>query len=510
MGRIEKSKSLAPPAVRKDMRAKQARQIVNRVVPAVLASNARARKGVESSELIVDPQAGGGSMIGVIGSQEKERDGGRKDGGARSEDGGLGYVKRKGQGRRKIKSRDDGGETVGLRDDRDESGVRGGRKKDLDKMVSMSDSMANVTMEDTPTKQRRIRIMVTDSLTAAHMLTFPSKYPSSSTSTATIPPTKSIKKNPNICVLNMASPLRPGGGILTGATSQEEFLCARTTLLPSLKESFYRLPELGGIFTHDVLVIRSSLPLGNNSSDAADILPTERWYIDVISAAALRFPELEGGHEEDDDEDKKLSQKDRQMAKEKMRAVLRIAMAKGVRKMVLGAWGCGAYGNPVRDVARAWRKVLDGCVSSSSSNNTSSFSFSSSNGKNKKTANKAEVETWPALEEVVFAISTRSMAERFADAFGGDVHVEIGPRHLGVEEEDGDEGADRVAEELRTKIAEMQTQLGSVWNPSLKLRMQDILAQLQVQLIEREGGGSEHGSDEEDGDSELSEEDATR
>jgi len=38
----------------------------------------------------------------------------------------------------------------------------------------------------------------------------------------------------------MASPLRPGGGVLTGATSQEEFLCARTTLYPSLREKFYR------------------------------------------------------------------------------------------------------------------------------------------------------------------------------------------------------------------------------------------------------------------------------
>src|ERR1700753_4284550 len=52
----------------------------------------------------------------------------------------------------------------------------------------------------------------------------------------------------NVAVLNMASPLRPGGGVLNGASSQEESLCSRTTLLPSLRESWYRLTEYGGIW----------------------------------------------------------------------------------------------------------------------------------------------------------------------------------------------------------------------------------------------------------------------
>ena len=89
--------------------------------------------------------------------------------------------------------------------------------------------------------------------------------------------------------------------ILTGATSQEEFLCARTTLLPSLKESFYRLPEVGGIFTPDVLVFRTAKALDDRQGELSR---AERYYINVISSAMLRFPDL-------DEETKRFNARDR-------------------------------------------------------------------------------------------------------------------------------------------------------------------------------------------------------
>jgi hypothetical protein len=60
-----------------------------------------------------------------------------------------------------------------------------------------------------------------------------------------------------IAVLSMASPLRPGGGVLIGATSQEESLCIRSTLFPSLRHEFHRLPENALVYTSDVLVFRA-------------------------------------------------------------------------------------------------------------------------------------------------------------------------------------------------------------------------------------------------------------
>jgi uncharacterized protein (TIGR02452 family) len=461
MGRTERSQGLAPPAVRKDLRAKQARYIINRTVPALLASNERALNGVDNPDLIVDP--------GVVIAVEEKRS--SKDDEAGGED--AGYVKRKGQGRRKVK--------VG--DDEEDGGKGKGKGKGKKRNDSLEEGWSNLSLKAVVqiSKQRSIRIVTTDTLTAAHMLTHSSLY-----NDAKPRSTKSNKKNGNVCILNMASPLRPGGGVLTGATSQEEFLCSRTTLLPSLKESFYRLPELGGIFTFDVLVFRSSLSL----SDSKGELPvSERWFVDVISAGMLRFPELEGGEEEV----KKLGKKDRETVEGKIRAVLRIAQRKSVKKLVLGAWGCGAYGNPIQDIAAAFKKVLSGSPPSSGG------------GKKER---KEEVETWSNLEEVIFAIGNRKMANSFAQAFGG-VDVEAGPGAGDEKDEECEE--DKVAEELRTKIQEMEGQLGSgrVWNPELKSRMGSILDGLKAQLREREGTpdvSTHDGEDEESSEEELFEE----
>ncbi|KAF5846443.1 hypothetical protein GGP41_003843 [Bipolaris sorokiniana] len=444
MGRTEKSQGLAPPAIRKDIRAKQARNIINKVVPALLASNARARRGVDSSELIADPGPSGAS--GRQGPSSARPEG----------DESAVYVKRKGQGRRKAKGSEILDEdTVTAAGEGKRNGTKPSSKgKNRKRNDSLDEGLSNLTLQpippSPPPKSRTIRIITTDTLTAAQLLSHPTSKPST-------------KKTSNTCILNMASPLRPGGGVYLGATSQEEFLCARTTLLPSLKEQYYRLPEYGGIYTPDVLVFRNPRPLGDSHGELA---PTERWYVGVISAGMLRFPELEG----EEDEEKRLGRKDREVVERKIRGVLRIAELKGVSRLVLGAWGCGAYGNPVRDVAGAFRRVLDGGVAG---------------GKKKNRDGGGSVETWSGIEEVVFAIANRKMAVDFAGAFGGGVEVEDGPGTGDGEEEDEEE--DAVAEELRKKIQEMEGQISLVWNADLKARMTVILDGLKAQLREREG-----------------------
>ena len=191
----------------------------------------------------------------------------------------------------------------------------------------------------------------------------------------------------------------------------------------------------------------------------------------------LRFPDLEG----EEDEIKRLGKKDREVVGRKMRAVLRIAAAKGVKKLVLGAWGCGAYGNPVGDVAEAWSRILSAPPAEGAKRNKAS-----------------PIGVWPDLEEVMFAIPSVRMATEFARAFGnGGVQIEERSRGLGEDDED-DEHVDEVAQELRSKIVEMESQVNNVWNADLKTRLGVILDGLKAQLKEREGeqdASDESGSD---------------
>jgi hypothetical protein len=73
-------------------------------------------------------------------------------------------------------------------------------------------------------------------------------------------------KNRRIAVLNMASFLRPGGGVMQGAIAQEESLCLRSTLYTSLDEKFYRLPKFGGLYTKEILVSKSLVQFLNFGS----------------------------------------------------------------------------------------------------------------------------------------------------------------------------------------------------------------------------------------------------
>ena len=307
-----------------------------------------------------------------------------------------------------------------------------------------------------------IRLHVTDTITAASRLGEGARG-----------------DNGRTAILNMASPLRPGGGVLNGATSQEEFLCVRTTLLPSLRDEFYRLPEIGAVYTPDVLVFRDGA--GN------DLAKKDRFWVDVITAAMLRFPETEAlveddrekmqdeqqdGNESVDEESEArepvqthavyAEQKDRDMVVAKMRAVMRILAAKGVRRVVLGAWGCGAYGNPVKEISQAWRKVL--------------LEGESKNRRDRK-GTSVQLTPWGSVQEVVFAIKEPRMASSFHQCFG-DQMVLFEPDQ--EEDESSSEDASATAE-LEEKIHDLEQQIQQARTPQLQTGLQAVLENLKRQ-----------------------------
>lgn len=156
-----------------------------------------------------------------------------------------------------------------------------------------------------------------------------------------------------VCILNMANAKSAGGGWKHGALAQEEAICYRTSLSCSLKHGFYPLPETGGIFSPRILVIRENMKDGHKLVDLRE--PKNLPLLSVVSVAAVCLPRTQPDNQ---GRQRYVSGADARLMEEKMRVILRIAVRNGHRQIVLGAFGCGAFGNPREEVARMWRSVF--------------------------------------------------------------------------------------------------------------------------------------------------------
>ncbi|KAM0555734.1 hypothetical protein ACHAPJ_006126 [Fusarium lateritium] len=164
-----------------------------------------------------------------------------------------------------------------------------------------------------------------------------------------------------VAVLNMASHVSPGGGWLKGARAQEEALCYRSSLSLSLHRRYYPWKQRMGLYTPDVVIIRSDQELGHKllvPRAQANELPV----VSVLSIAALRNPPVStiventpGGPAS---RQVFTDDCDRELTKIKMRLCLRMAARRGHGLLVLGALGCGAFRNPPKEVALCWLEAL--------------------------------------------------------------------------------------------------------------------------------------------------------
>jgi uncharacterized protein (TIGR02452 family) len=154
-----------------------------------------------------------------------------------------------------------------------------------------------------------------------------------------------------VAVLNLASERSAGGGWQKGALAQEEALCYRSSLYLSLHQSYYPLPSLSAIYSPSVLILRDAMSRGHSLLIPAE-QPVDLPVTSVISVAALRYPKLT------DDKKGYKNEGQRAETKRKIRLTLRVAAIKGHTKLVLGALGCGVFGNPPKEVADCFLEVF--------------------------------------------------------------------------------------------------------------------------------------------------------
>lgn len=165
-------------------------------------------------------------------------------------------------------------------------------------------------------------------------------------------PTSTIDHKP-VLVLNMANAEHGGGGWLRGALAQEEAMCYRSSLSFTLKRRFYPMKDEEGIYSPSVVIFRENIADGHRLLDLSQ--PDKLEVVSVVSVAAIRDPETvfkENGEEVYN------RWKDKLLMKKKMRVCLRIAAREAHRRLVLGALGCGAFGNPRGEVVKCWKEVL--------------------------------------------------------------------------------------------------------------------------------------------------------
>ena len=142
-------------------------------------------------------------------------------------------------------------------------------------------------------------------------------------------------------VLNMCSNYNPGGGFLNGARAQEEELCRRSNLYPSLIAQKGKYPlNLNCLYTPDVTVFR-----GHRYE------PITPFKVGVISAAAQRHPIITKNGQ--------LEPRVRESVRLCIQHMFDVAMKNGHDCFIGSAWGCGAYGNPPYDIATLFKEVLE-------------------------------------------------------------------------------------------------------------------------------------------------------
>lgn len=153
----------------------------------------------------------------------------------------------------------------------------------------------------------------------------------------------------HVGVMNFASPTNPGGGVEFGAKAQEESIAKGTYLVPALRqfESSYYAPNRadanGGLNTPNLIYSQHVRQVFDHEGQRL-----VGKYVDIVTVAApnlRRYPNLDQAKALADIADKILQ-------------TLRAFKANGVRTPILGAFGCGVFGNPPQAVGRLFGQAL--------------------------------------------------------------------------------------------------------------------------------------------------------
>ncbi len=148
--------------------------------------------------------------------------------------------------------------------------------------------------------------------------------------------------------LNMASPTRPGGGFLSGAVAQEEYLCRSSALYPCIVDNpMYSLPI--DPFGYNHIIYSPDVPIIRD--DRGNLLETVQLY-SVLTCAAVNAGTINRQAPEKYDDIPAVMES-------RIERLLGVAAKHGHNSLVLGAWGCGVFENDGEMIASLFKTAFD-------------------------------------------------------------------------------------------------------------------------------------------------------
>ncbi|MCC8068358.1 MAG: TIGR02452 family protein [Ruminococcus sp.] len=154
------------------------------------------------------------------------------------------------------------------------------------------------------------------------------------------------------CILNFASAKHVGGGFLNGAMAQEEAICRNSSLYASISSNdakgYYEYNNRTDEELYSDYIIFS--PCVEVFRDGRGRLLDYPYPITISAITSPAVNVHRAKHYSEADISKCMTQR--------AEYILKVAVCNQVKNIVLGAWGCGVFGNSPTDVSNMFKYLL--------------------------------------------------------------------------------------------------------------------------------------------------------
>lgn len=163
--------------------------------------------------------------------------------------------------------------------------------------------------------------------------------------------TKKDYNSNRVLVLNFANPINPGGGVRIGAKAQEEDLCRRSTLLYALESKaaskYYNYNKSRrNLNNSNTIMLHPNVEVFKNEAGILLEKPEQIAVVTCAAPIATSFKDLESKEQYE------------KIFYLRILSLLICAAFYEYDYLILGAWGCGAFGNDPKTVAELFRKAI--------------------------------------------------------------------------------------------------------------------------------------------------------